>query len=388
MERGLTGYYVTHKTFGETVRAFVPHPLPPEPPLAVDGDLGELLDAAAVAVGRLDGISAVLPDPQLFLYSYVRKEAVLSSQIEGTQSSLSDLLLYEFEGAPGAPLDDAREVSCYVAAMEVGLRRLAEGMPISLRLICEMHAQLLAYGRGSHREPGEFKRSQNWIGGTRPGNARFVPTPPELVLDALGALEKFLHNVPVKTRPLVKAALAHVQFETIHPFLDGNGRLGRLLITLILCVEGVLRQPLLYLSLYLKQHRDHYYALLQEVRLNGNWERWLTFFLTGVRDTAQGAVMTASRLLTLFHADRARLHREGGPGASVLRLHDHLQRTPVTSVARAAAAIEASVPTATAAIRKLESIGLLRELTGGKRGRLFAYDQYLNILGEGTEPLD
>lgn len=387
MERGLTGYYVTHKAFGETVRAFVPRPLPPEPPLVINGDLDELLESAAVAVGRLDGISAVLPDPQLFLYSYVRKEAVLSSQIEGTQSSLSDLLLYEFDGAPGAPSDDAREVSCYVSAMETGLRRLAEGMPISLRLIREMHAQLLAYGRGSHREPGEFKRSQNWIGGTRPGNARFVPTPPDLVLDSLGALEKFLHNVPVKTRPLVKAALAHVQFETIHPFLDGNGRLGRLLITLILCVEGVLGQPLLYLSLYLKQHRDQYYALLQEVRLKGEWERWLAFFLTGVRDTAQGAVATASRLLALFGADRARLHREGGSGASVLRLHDHLQRTPVTSVGRAAKAIDASVPTATAAVRKLESIGLLRELTGGKRGRLYAYDKYLNILGEGTEPL-
>lgn len=170
-------------------------------------------------------------------------------------------MLYEFEGAPSAPLDDAREVSRYVAALEVGLRRLAGGMPISLRLLCEMHAQLLAYGRGSHREPGEFKRSQNWIGGTRSGNARFVPTPSELVLDSLDALERFPHNVPVKTRPLVKAALAHVQFETIHPFLGGNGRLGRLLITLILCVEGVLRQPLLHLSLYLKQHRDHYYAL-------------------------------------------------------------------------------------------------------------------------------
>ncbi len=191
------------------MRAFVPKPLPPKPPLAIDGDLDELLEAAAVSVGRLDGISAVLPDPQLFLYSYVRKEAVLSSQIEGTQSSLSDLLLYEFEGAPGAPLDDAREVSCYVSAMETGLQRLAEGMPISLRLIREMHALLLAEGRGSHREPGGFERSQNWIGGTRPGNARFVPTPPELVLDSLGALENFLHNGPVKTRALGKGALAH-----------------------------------------------------------------------------------------------------------------------------------------------------------------------------------
>ena len=311
----------------------------------------------------------------------------MSSQIEGMQSSLSDLLLYEFDGAPGVPTDDAREVSCYVSAMETGLGRLAEGMSISLRLIRETHAQLLAHGRGSHREPGEFKRSQNWIGGNRPGNAHFVPTPPELVLDCLGALENFLHNVPVKTRPLVKAALAHVQFETIHPFLDGNGRLGRLLITFLLCAEGLLHQPLLYLSLYFKQHRDRYYALLQEVRLKGDWEQWLTFFLVGVRDTAQGAVTTASRLLALFQKDRLRLHREGGSGASVLRLHDHLQRTPVTSVGRAAVAVGLSVPTVTNAVRRLEAAGLLRELTGGKYGRLYAYAKYLEILGEGTEPL-
>ena len=378
MERGLTGYYVPNKTFGETVRAFVPHPLPPEPPLAMDGDLGELLESAAVAVGRLDGISVVLPDPQLFLYSYIRKEAVLSSQIEGTQSSLSDLLLYEFDGAPGVPADDAREVSCYVSAMETGLRSLAEGMPISLRMIREIHAHLLAHG---------FERSQNWIGGSRPGNAHFVPPPPELVLGCLEALENFLHNVPVKTRPLVKAALAHVQFETIHPFLDGNGRLGRLLVTFLLCAEGVLHQPLLYLSLYFKQHRERYYTLLQEVRLKGNWEEWLAFFLIGVRDTAQGAVTTASRLLALFQQDRVQLGREGGSGASVLRLHDHLQRTPVTSVGRAAAATGLSVPTVTSAVRKLESTGLLRELTGGKYGRLYAYSAYLAILSEGTEPL-
>lgn len=388
MERGPTGYYIQNNAFGETVRAFVPHPLPPMPPLVHSDELDELLEAAAVAVGRLDGISAVLPDPQLFLYSYIRKEAVLSSQIEGTQSSLSDLLLYEFEGAPGVPAEDAREVSCYVAAMETGLQRLAEGIPISLRLIREIHTLLLAYGRGSQREPGEFKRSQNWIGGTRPGNARFVPTPPDLVIDTLGALENFLHNRPVKTRPLIKAALAHVQFETIHPFLDGNGRLGRLLITFLLCAEGVLHQPLLYLSLYFKQHRDRYYELLQEVRLKGDWERWLIFFLTGVRDTSQGAVATAGRLLALFRRDRDRLHREGGHGAAVLRLHDHLQRTPVISAAKAAVAIGASVPTATTAIRKLEAAGLLRELTGGKYGRLYAYAEYLEVLSEGTEPLD
>ncbi len=388
MRRGLTGFYQSTAAFGEAVKAFVPHPLPPDPPLELDGDLGESLEAAAVALGRLDGISIVLPDPQLFLYSYVRKEAVLSSMIEGTQSSLSDLLLYEMEGTPTVPAEDAAEVSCYVAALERGLQRLREGMPLSLRLIREIHTVLLSHGRGSTKEPGEFKRSQNWIGGSRPGNARFVPTPPDMVLETLGSLEKFLHGDPVKTRPLIKAALAHVQFETIHPFLDGNGRLGRLLITFLLCSEGVLRQPLLYLSLYFKQHRERYYELLQEVRLNGDWEAWLLFFLTGVKETAEQAVTTASRLIALFQADRARLHEHGGSSAAILRLHDHLQRTPVTSAARVADAIQASVPTATNAIRKLEALGLLKELTGGTYRRLYGYVGYLAILNEGAEPYD
>ncbi|HEY8900884.1 MAG TPA: Fic family protein [Chthoniobacterales bacterium] len=387
MKRGLSGRYEVTAAFGEQVRAFVPHPLPPAPPVDLDGALGALLDRAAVAIGRLDGISIVLPDPDIFLYSYIRKEAVLSSMIEGTQSSLSDLLLYEMDGAPGALTEDAAEVSRYVAALEKGLHLLREGMPISLRLLREIHAELLAHGRGSNKEPGEFKRSQNWIGGTRPGNARFVPTPPDLVLETLGAWEKFLHDDPVPTRTLVKAALAHVQFETIHPFLDGNGRLGRLLITFLLCSEGALRQPLLYLSLYLKQHRARYYELLQEVRLNGDWEAWLEFFLTGVRETAEQAAATASELLALFQRDRQRLYTEGGSGASVLRLHEHLQRRPITSAAQAAGAIQASIPTATSALRKLESLGIIRELTGGAYRRLYGYSAYLEILNEGTDPI-
>lgn len=382
MHRGITGHYVPVTTIGEAVKAFVPRPLPPEPPLQLDGDLDALLDTAATSVGRLDGISMILPDPHLFLYTYVRKEAVLSSQIEGTQSSLSDLLQHEQDGAPSVPLDDVTEVSCYVSAMQTGLDRLAAGEPLSLRLLKEIHAVLLAHGRGSGKQPGEFKTSQNWIGGSRPGNARFVPTPPDLVLETLGTLEKFLHNDPVKTRPLLKAALAHVQFETIHPFLDGNGRLGRLLVTFLLCAEGVLRQPMLYLSLYLKKHRDEYYRLLQEVRLNGDWEAWLRFFLTGIVETAGQATSTATRLLRLFETDRQRLT---GETSSVLRLHHHLQRIPVTSAAKAAKDTGVSIPTARAAIAKLEQHGLLRQITEGGYGKMYAYGEYLDLLNEDDE---
>jgi Fic family protein len=384
MHRGLTGHYVPISTVGEHAEAFVPHPLPPVPPVHVDGELDTLLDAASTALGRLDGISSLLPDPRLFLYTYIRKEAVLSSQIEGTQSSLSDLLRHEIQGTPGALGDDVSEVSCYVDAMEHGLKLLADGQPLSLRMIREIHARLLASGRGSSKQPGEFKRSQNWIGGSRPGNARFVPAPPDLTLECMGALEKFLHNDPVTTRPLLKAALAHVQFETIHPFLDGNGRLGRLLITFILCAEGVLSQPLLYLSLHFKRHRETYYELLQDVRLTGDWEKWLTFFLTGVIETSREAVSSARRLLDLFQADRLRLQSEA---ASVLRLHEVFQIHPVLSANAAADLIKASQPTVNMAFKKLTALGLVHEITGGNYGRLYAYTSYLEILNEDGEPL-
>ena len=387
MKRGTTGHYVTISAVGETAQAFVPAPLPPNPPLQLDDSLHELLQAASLALGRLDGISNFLPDRQVFLYAYVRKEAVLSSQIEGIEPSLSDLLLHELDAAPGVPIDDVEDVSCYVAALELGMQRLAEGMPLSLRLIRELHAALLASGRGSNKQPGEFKRSQNWIGGTRPGNARFVPAPPDLTLDCMGALEKFLHDDPVKTATLLKAALVHVQFETIHPFLDGNGRLGRLLIALILSAEGLLRQPLLYISLFFKEHRSDYYNLLQSVRTEGDWESWLTFFLTAVRETADRAAASTRLLWELFRADHERLHAESGSTVTILRLHEVIQRNPVTSASRAAQALGTSIPTATKALRTLERLGLVRELTGGKYGRLYAYDQYLSILNEGTEPL-
>ncbi len=303
-----TGTYVTTSTAGESVRAFVPNPLPPDPPIRLTGQDQDLIEKANRALGRLDGITTLLPDVSLFLYFYVRKEAVLSSQIEGTQSSFSDLLLHEEDLAPGVPLDDVQEVSNYVAALNHGLKRLREdSFPLSLRLIREVHQVLLAKGRGSDKTPGEFRRSQNWLGGTRPGNARFVPPPPDRVAACMDNLEKFLHDQPQRTPVLIKAALAHVQFETIHPFLDGNGRLGRLLVTLILCAQDALTQPLLYLSLFFKQHRQEYYDRLDAVRLKGDWLGWLRFFLEGVQQTARQATDTAGQILRLFDEDRRKV---------------------------------------------------------------------------------
>ncbi len=384
MIRRQTGYHVPISTTGELARAFIPHPLPPEPPLEIDGELGTLLDAASTAIGRLDGISMILPDPQLFLYSYIRKEALLSSQIEGTQSSLSDLFIHELDASPKVGSDEVKEVSCYVSAMQHGLDQLRQGAPLSLRLLKEIHAELLAHGRGSEKQPGEFRRSQNWIGGNRPGNARFVPPPPDQVMETMGRLEKFLHNDPVRTRPLLKAALAHVQFETIHPFLDGNGRLGRLLITLLLCSEGVLGQPLLYLSLYFKQHRETYYGLLQSVRETGDWEAWLTFFFQGVRDTSLAATETVKRLLSLFRDNTELLTSETG---TVQRLHQLLQHSPMISPTRAASDLGVSHPTAAKSLRALEERGVVRDITGGRYARVYVYSNYLSILAEGTEPI-
>jgi len=388
MKRGLTGYYVPlPSAAGENARAFVPKPLPPVPALELDYEIQELTQNAMLALGRLDGLTSVLPDPAIFLYAYVRKEAVLSSQIEGTQSSLSDLLLFEMEGVASVPLVDVQEVSNYVAAMNHGLERLKK-FPLSLRLLKEIHGVLLAKGRGSKQEPGEFRRSQNWVGGTRPGNALFVPPPPDQVLECAGALEKFLHNDPVKTPLLIKAALAHVQFETIHPFLDGNGRLGRLLITFLFCAEGALREPLLYLSLYLKKHRGQYYDLLQAVRLAGDWEGWLRFFLTGVQETANQAGETAKALMKLAAADQKRIQTIGKASGSAFRVHRLLQAQPILSIATASEELKLSVPTVTSALKHLTILGVARETTGRKYGRIYVYDEYLKILNEGTEPLD
>lgn len=387
MNRGPSGRYEVTSTAGEAVRAFVPDPLPPHPPLDLSGPRQRLLEQALLACGRLDGISALLPDPDLFLYAYVRREAVLSSQIEGTQSSLSDLLLFELEEAPGVPFDDVVEVSNYVSALEHGLRRLREGFPLSNRLLREVHAKLLARGRGADKLPGEFRRSQNWIGGTRPGNAQFVPPPPALVDDCMGALERFIHEDATALPALVKAATAHVQFETIHPFLDGNGRVGRLLIALILHEAQVLRQPLLYLSLYFKQHRAEYYRLLDTVRRDGDWEAWLDFFLEGVAQTAGSAVDTAHRLLALVREDAEHIQALGRSAANALRIFGALRARPVANISDLAARTGVSYPTAAKTVEALATLGIVRELTGRRRDRVFTYDRYLAILNEGTEPL-
>jgi Fic family protein len=385
MKRGMTGTYEVTTVGGESVRAFVPSPLPPVPPLAFQGELQRLLEAAVLAVGRLDGVSTLLPDKSLFLYSYVRKEAVLSSQIEGTQSSLSDLLLFELDEAPGVPLDDVVEVSNYVAALDHGLDRLRGGFPLSNRLIREIHGVLLSRGRGSGHDPGEFRRSQNWIGGNRPGTAAFVPPPHSAVPDCMGALEQFLHGEGDDLPVLARAGLAHVQFETIHPFLDGNGRVGRLLITFLLCHAGVLRDPLLYLSLFLKQRRQDYYALLDLVRWEGDWEAWLAFFLEGVRVTAEGAVETAQRLSTLFRDDRTRIEAQGRRAGSCLRVHEAIKARPILSMSEICRATRLSFPAASSAMNVLIDLKIARELTGKRRNRLFVYDRYLGILNEGTE---
>ncbi len=387
MRRGATGRMETTRVGGETVRAFVPHPLPPVPPLDLTGRLLQRLEQAQLAVGRLDSITTLLPGPDMFLYSYIRKEAVLSSQIEGTQSSLSDLLLFELEHAPGAPVDDVVEVASYVAAMEHGLAELRRDQPLSNRLIRAIHGQLLARGRGADKQPGFFRSSQNWIGGTRPGNAAFVPPPPDLVPECMGALERFLHAQDDGLPTLVRTALAHVQFETIHPFLDGNGRIGRLLITFLLCHAGVLQKPLLYLSLYFKQRRSEYYRLLDAVRHDGDWEAWLLFFLDGVAQTAKSAVDTAQRMTALFAADRERIQAIGRRAGSALRVHAELQRRPVATMTELAARTGLAFPTVEKSVQALahDDLQIAREVTGKRRNRVFAYPQYLAMLNEGTE---
>lgn len=384
--RSRLGRFVETAVAGEKVRAFVPPPLPPAPPVDMMERL-TLYDSARGALGQLDGVVTILPSTPLFLSMYISKEALLSSQIEGTQSSLSDLLLFENDETPLVSLDDVAEVSNYVAAMEHGLRRLREGFPLSLRLLREMHGILLKSGRGAGKQPGDFRRSQNWIGGTRPGNALFVPPPPDELGSCLDSFEKFLHVEDPALPPLVKAALAHVQFETIHPFLDGNGRLGRLLITLMLCEAGVLREPTLYLSLYLKSRRAEYYRLLQEVRENGAWEAWIDFFFTGVRETAGQAADTAREIMALFDKDRDAIKTLGRSGAAAFRVQEFLQRRPMMTIQAASRELSLSVPTIGKAVEHLIDLGIVREMTGKRRNRLFSYSKYLSLLDRGTEPL-
>jgi Fic family protein len=380
------GTYISITTAGEPVRAFVPAPLPPNPPVDLSG-LYQQLDRANQALGRLDGLTTLLANTQLFLYLYARKEALLSSQIEGTKSSFSDLLLFENETAPGVPVDDVEEVSNYVAAMQHGLRRIKSGFPLSLRLIREIHGILLRGGRGANKTPGEFRRSQNWIGGTRPGNAAFVPPPPERMMECLDRFEHFLHDEKDKLPVLVEAGLVHVQFQTIHPFLDGNGRLGRLLITLLLCAKGTLHEPLLYLSLYFKTHRQRYYDLLQRVRTEGVWEEWLAFFLEGTETTAHQAASAAVQILRLFETDRKKIQTLGRKTASALLVQGYMQGHPLIKIGPTALAVKLSVPTITGALESLAKLKIAKEVTGKRRDRLFAYPRYLHILSEGTEPL-
>jgi Fic family protein len=385
MHRGTTGRYQVTKLGGEEVRAFVPSPLPPTPAVQVEGAVQRALEPALLALGRLDAISTLLPNPALFLYNYVRKEALLSSQIEGTQSSLSELMLFELDEAPGTPTADVVEVSNYVAALEHGLARLRDGFPLSNRWLREMHGVLLRSGRGSDKDPGEFRRSQNWIGGTRPGNAAFVPPPPPEVIEAMSALEAFMHDESGDLPQLVRVGLVHVQFETIHPFLDGNGRIGRLLITLQLVHAGALATPLLYLSLYLKQHRTRYYQLLDQVRTDGVWEEWLVFFLEGIAETATEAVSATRRLVAQFDTDRAHLATLKRPGRSALQVLDVLTRRPVVSVGFAAQQTGLSFPAVSKALELMIREGIVRELTGKQRHRAYGYIGHLAILSEGTE---
>jgi Fic family protein len=385
MIRPLTGRYVVTATAGERVRAFVPAPLPPAPGIDWTPRLRARFDSALVALGRLDALTDLLPNASLLLFSFVRKEAVLSSMIEGTQSSLADLLLFEIDEEPGVPLEDAAEVSRYVAALGHGLTRLRGGFPLSLRLLREVHKVLVGDGRGGTLKPGEFRRSQVWIGGTRPGNAVFVPPPANELTECLKPFERFLHDPPEVTPPLVKAALAHVQFETIHPFLDGNGRVGRLLIALQLADDGLLREPLLYISLHFKQHRQTYYELLNRIRETGDWEAWLEFFADAVHASATDAARAARRLLELASADAARIEKLGRVSGSALAIHRALQRQPIATAASLSASTGLTAATVNKSLVHLETLDIVRELTSKLRGRVFSYAKYTGILSEGMD---
>ena len=386
MHRPPPGTYVEVATADVRFKAFVPAPLPPDPPLAWSPGLRRRFDDALLALGRLDALSAHLPNAALLLYSFVRKEAVLSSQIEGTQSSLADLLLYEIDEQPGVPVEDAREVSRCVAALEHGLQALRGGLPLSMRLLLGMHEVLMSHPGGSGKTPGEVRRSQVWIGGTRPSNAAFVPPPVHALADCLAPFERFLNDEPEPTPPLIKAALAHVQFETIHPFLDGNGRLGRLLIVLQLVADGVLREPMLYPSLFFKTHRALYYELLNEVRLRGDWERWLDFFAEGVEVSATQAVATANALLALVNADRGRITSLGRAAGSALAVHLALQRQPITTSTALVSATGLTAATVNKSLAHLERVGVVAELTNRQRGRVFAYRHYVDELTAELQP--
>ena len=376
------GTYITQKSSGEVYKAYIPPKLQTLPP----PDLQQVyphLEKATMALAELNSMAKSIPNPSLFIYMYVRKEALLSSQIEGTQSSFSDLILFEHNEKPKVSLSDVEEVSNYVKAIQYGLDKL-KYFPLSLRLLREIHGVLLSGTRGSGKLPGEFRRSQNWIGGTRPGNALFVPPPVEYMQDCLTDLEKFLHDS--KLPVLIKAAIAHVQFETIHPFLDGNGRLGRLLITLLLCENGMLDEPILYLSLYLKQNRQVYYDLLQQVRVHGSWETWLEFFLQGVDSSAKQALMTAKEINQLFVEDLVKIETLGRARFSCIQVLEYLKRLPQISVPLLSQALGMANPTARTSLNHMVSLGVLEEVSGKQRDKIYVYKRYLHLLEQGAEP--
>jgi Fic family protein len=384
--RNRIGTFTTQKIAGESYQSYVPKKLPPQPALELQA-LYPHIDRTMQALGELSHMTSSIPNIALFIYMYVRKEALLSSQIEGTQSSFSDLLLFEHHQKPIVSLDDVEEVSNYVAAVTYGIERLRSGFPLSLRLLREIHAILLRGGRGSQKTPGEFRRSQNWIGGTRPGNALFVPPSPENLTSCLNDFELFLHDDTHQLPILIKVGLAHVQFETIHPFLDGNGRLGRLLITLLLCESGLLPEPILYLSLYLKQNRELYYRLLQEVRLQGTWETWLEFFLEGVYQTATQALRTSEKMTVLFEEDNNKINSLGKARFSCLEVFEYLKKLPQLSVPLLVQELNMSAPTARSSINHLLNLGMLEEISGKKRDKIYVYRKYFDLLEEGAEPL-
>jgi Fic family protein len=380
------GRFVAVGTPPDGYAVFDPRPLPPDPPLALDKATERLLERANQALGRLDGITMLLPDPQTLLYTYIRKEAVLSSQIEGTQSSLSDLLLFEADVAPGVPVGDVEETANYLIALRHGVDSVTSGrLPISSRLLREVHGLLLDGARGGDKAPGEYRRIQNWLGGAQPADARFVPPQPQEVPNAIAALERFIHDEDGELPVLIKAALAHAQFETIHPFLDGNGRVGRLLITLMLCAEGVLERPLLYLSLYFKQHRDLYYDRLQRIRTDGEWEEWVAFFLRGVLDVATSATETTRNIVSLVERDRAAVGALGKSATTAGRILEHAIQRVILTPKSVQKATDLTAPPIYSAIRRLEEAGILHEATGRRRNRVYVYTQYLALLNAGTE---
>lgn len=377
------GTYVTKKISGESYKAYIPPELPPKPGIDLEKLYG-LLEKSTVALAKLNNITRSIPNTSLFIYMYVRKEALLSSQIEGTQSSFSDLMLFEHNQKPEVSLDDVKEVSNYVKAIEYGLGRLKENFPLSLRLLKEIHAILLSGVRGSSKLPGEFRRSQNWIGGTRPGNALFVPPPVENLADCLSNLEKFIHDdrLPV----LIKVGLIHAQFETIHPFLDGNGRIGRLLIILLLVDSGMLDEPILYLSLYLKQNRNTYYNLLQEIRSDGAWENWLEFFLEAIFVSSKQAIKTAEDINNLFTKDLKKILTLGRARFSCEKILDYLKKLPQVSVPFLAKELKMTAPTVRSALNHMVDLDILKEIGSKQRNKVYIYRRYLDILEIGTEP--